>query len=385
MREARERRHMVKRTIKSALVEFVSAAIGFLLISLFFFSLAIYYGRLNAADGPDPRSTFLFHFARFFPLAVLTPVIFALGRRWPLFGPKWKTRLMFHLGTGVVFSALHLCMTYGLMELGLAMGWITFHLLTFRDAAIIFYHYNFLFYWIILFLGFMIEYRRKYRERELRASRLEAQLAQANLKVLKMQVHPHFLYNTLHAISTLVYENPEAAELTIIRLSELLRLTLEHKGDQEIAVSEEMEYLGLYLEIMKTRFAERFNVSLEVDPDALRARIPAFLLQPLVENAIQHAVLPREEGGRVVVRAGRHQSILVLDIEDNGPGFTAEPAAVGKGFGLAYTEERLRCAYGEGYGLKLTNRAEGGAHVRVEIPFSTAASPAPVEERVARA
>jgi hypothetical protein len=103
MREARERRHMVKRTIKSALVEFVSAAIGFLLISLFFFSLAIYYGRLNAADGPDPRSTFLFHFARFFPLAVLTPVIFALGRRWPLFGPKWKTRLMFHLGTGAFF------------------------------------------------------------------------------------------------------------------------------------------------------------------------------------------------------------------------------------------------------------------------------------------
>jgi two-component sensor histidine kinase len=363
----------MRQVIKERLIVFSWSAVVVTAISLFFFSIAIYYARLDLPNGPSCVENFLFHFGRFFPLALLTPAIFALGRRWPLFSQQWKKYLAYHLGAGIVVAAIHLVLSYGLMELGLAIGWTKFRLMTAEESVLTFSHYNYLFFWIILFIGYFLEYYRKYRERELSTSHLETQLAQANLQMLKMQVHPHFLYNTLHAISALVYEDPDAADRMIIRLSELLRLTLDHKGDQEVSVREEMECLNLYLEIMKTRFDERLAVSLEVDPGAADARVPAFLLQPLVENAIRHGVLPRKNGGRVAVRIRRNKGVLILEIEDDGPGFAADHAALTKkGFGMTSTEERLRCLYGEGHGLILKNSQDGGALVRIEIPFRIA-------------
>jgi LytS/YehU family sensor histidine kinase len=230
------------------------------------------------------------------------------------------------------------------------------------------FHYSVMTYGTILAVTYILDFYWKFRDREIAATQLEAKLAQANLQILKIQVHPHFLYNTLNAISALPMR-PRGRRSDDVRLRNS-RLTLDHKRDQEVSVREEVEFLNLYLEIMKTRFDERLKISLEVGPGALEARVPAFLLQPLVENAIRHGILPRRSGGRVAVRIRRAKGTVIVEIEDDGPGFAMDHAAlVKKGFGLANTEERLRCLYGENQSLILKNSQEGGALVRIEISF----------------
>jgi sensor histidine kinase YesM len=303
-----------------------------------------------------------------FPWALLTPVLMRIGRKYSLTRMKWYRFISIHCLLAACFAGVHIAMEAGLFQATEKIGVtvpMSFSLLFSKG-----FHYSVITYGTILAVTYILDFYWKLRDREIVATQLEAKLAQANLQMLKMQIHPHFLYNTLYAISALVYEDPEAADRMIVRLSELLRLTLDHKRDQEVSVREEMEFLNLYLEIMKTRFDKRLKISLEVEPGALEAQVPAFLLQPLVENAVRHGILPRKSGGRVAVRIRRAKGTVILEIEDDGPGFAMDHAAlVKKGFGLANTEERLRCLYGEDQSLILKNSQEGGALVRIEISF----------------
>jgi two-component system LytT family sensor kinase len=189
----------------------------------------------------------------------------------------------------------------------------------------------------------------------------EADLAKAELQILKMQLHPHFLFNTLQAISTLVGKDPIAARRTIALLGDLLRAVIDRGGDQEVPLRDELELLDRYVQIELTRFGDRLAIDLDFETDILHHRVPSLLFQPIVENAVRHGTRVRVGG---VVRDGR----LVLTVADNGPGLPPEPERRPGGLGLQNTRARLRALYGANHSMELRNRPEGGLLVTMEIP-----------------
>jgi LytS/YehU family sensor histidine kinase len=230
--------------------------------------------------------------------------------------------------------------------------------------------------WYAVFVGFvyLIDAYVESRDREVRTAQLEARLAQAQLQALRLQLQPHFLFNTLNTIASVLYEDPRAADEMISRLSDLLRATLRAAGRQEVTLDEELRYLDLYVEIMRARFDDRLDVSLEVDPATREALVPQLLLQPLVENAIRHGAGP-DARAAIDVRARREGDGLVLTVRDRGPGLGAAAAeAVGRGVGLSNTVERLERLYGPGHGFSLRDADGGGLAATVTIPFRTAAA-----------
>ena len=179
-----------------------------------------------------------------------------------------------------------------------------------------------MFYWGVVVIEHALDYYRKLQERELRASQLEAQLAQSQLQLLKMQLHPHFLFNTLNAISALIRESPDEADEMVSRLGNLLRMTLETAGLQEVPFKKELEFLKHYLDIEQTRFQDRLKVEMAIEPETLDGLVPSMILQPLVENSVRHGVAPRPEGGCIKIKAWRDNSLLRLEVEDDGPGIS---------------------------------------------------------------
>ena len=232
-------------------------------------------------------------------------------------------------------------------------------------------HFAVLAYWGTVGAYYAFDYARKYRDRALQASRLEARLAEAQLHALRMQLHPHFLFNTLNAISTLVLKEETAgAGRMINRLSDFLRATLEGRS-AEVSLEEEVDFTAQYLAIEQCRFGERLRVDIEVEPAVRGALVPSLLLQPLVENAVRHGIAPRERGGRLRVTARRAADALRLTVEDDGPGLSAA-AASGHGIGLANTRARLAQRYGEAHRFALDTSPLGGLRATIELPFERA-------------
>jgi sensor histidine kinase YesM len=233
------------------------------------------------------------------------------------------------------------------------------------------FHLNLATFWVILGIGAAFDYYRKFRERELRATQLESRLAQAQLDVLRMQLQPHFLFNTLHTISAYMQEGDiEAADHMIARLSELLRLAIDGVHTQEVPLRRELEFVQRYLDIQQIRFNEQLRVRVDVAPDVLDAMVPSLLLQPLVENAIRHGISPRAEGGTVALRIARAGPELHIDIEDDGVGLEAAASrGVGKGVGLANTRARLTQLHGTAQRFDVRDRPEGGVRVSLALPF----------------
>ena len=180
--------------------------------------------------------------------------------------------------------------------------------------------FNTLVYSAMVTLVHMQELYRRYTERERETLQLETKLARAQLEALKIQLQPHFLFNTLNTISALLHRDPEAADRVVTRLGDLLRLSLQHSGRQEVMLRQELEFLERYLEIQQTRFRDRLTVHFDADPEALDALVPTLVLQPLVENAVRHAIEPRSAPGRLDVRARRANGRLTLEVADDGPG-----------------------------------------------------------------
>ncbi len=298
--------------------------------------------------------------------AVLSlPVVF-LARRFRFEAGSWGRSLAVHALASVGFSFAYMVLRawVGQWQSGAGFGQ------AFQPLLVKTWHFNLLIYWVILAVSQAFDYYRRYRERERHASELEKSLVQAKLQALQMQLNPHFLFNTLHSISSLMHKDLEAADRMITRLSDLLRAALKSSDRQEVSLQREMELLTLYLEIEKTRFGDRLTVVTEIAPDALEAQVPNLILQPLVENAIRHGIEPRAKPGRILLRAHRQDGRLLLEVSDNGPGVRKnEPLK--EGVGLSNTRTRLRELYGPAHQFDLLTGPEGGLRVGLSIPFRT--------------
>jgi len=238
----------------------------------------------------------------------------------------------------------------------------------FKPLLVKTWHFNLLIYWVIVAVSHAFDYYRKYRERELRASELEKHLAQAKLQALQMQLNPHFLFNTLHSISSLMHKDVEAADRMIARLSDLLRAALEGAGTQQVTLRQELDLLQLYLAIEQVRFGSRLTVKMNIAPDTLGAQVPNLILQPLVENAIRHGIEPRARLGCIELQAHRQDGALALVVSDDGAGL-GENGRIKEGVGLSNTRARLRELYGTAHRFELLRGQEGGVRVELSIPF----------------
>ena len=207
---------------------------------------------------------------------------------------------------------------------------------------------------------------REARDRQMAAVQLESMLQQAQLEALRSQLNPHFLFNALHSMAELVHTDPKLAEQLIVRLGELLRQVLQSSTRQEVTLAEELEFVRGCVEIEQMRLGERLRVHWEVDADALDARVPSMILQPLVENAVQHGIAAASGAGLLVVAARRDAQFLQLEIRDNGPGLARTAMDRGQGIGLANTRARLQRLYGDRHRFEL--QAADGLTVRVRIP-----------------
>jgi LytS/YehU family sensor histidine kinase len=225
-----------------------------------------------------------------------------------------------------------------------------------------------LIYWVIVTVTHAMVYYQRYVQRELRAAELERMLTQSKLQALQMQLNPHFLFNTLHAISTLMHTDVKAADKTITRLSDLLRYALDKSDVQEVPLKDELKFLDGYLEIQQTRFGERLTVQKSISPDVLEAQVPNLILQPIVENAIRHGIEPNAKPGVLELSACRKENQLELQVNDNGAGLS-EDAANRARIGLSNTRTRLEQLYGAAQKFTLENRPNGGVAATLIIPF----------------
>ncbi|MGA3136769.1 MAG: histidine kinase [Terracidiphilus sp.] len=214
-------------------------------------------------------------------------------------------------------------------------------------------------------------YYRSFQQGQLRAAHLQAQLANANLTALKMQLHPHFLFNALHSISALQMTDREAAQKMTALLGDFLRMTLRDLDRQEVPLRQEFEFLQRYLAIEQMRFGSRLRFSVDAAAEILDAAVPQLILQPIVENAVRHGITPYGCGGEIAVRAVRDNERLLLTVQDSGPGILEDriDAPATSGLGLANTRARLSQLYGVAQHLVLENLSGGGFRVRVELPF----------------
>lgn len=314
--------------------------------------------------------------------ALLTPWIIHLARRFPIERGTYLRGLAIHLLAGASLSLLQLGIYIFVHQGLLGNSSRPFSpLQSFQNIFIAEFHANLLIYWSVVGLCHAYEYYRRYRERErraaqleLEASQLETQLARAQLDALRTQLHPHFLFNTLNTISVLMQEDTAAANRMLVRLSELLRLALKQPNTHEVSLKQELEFLHSYLEIEQTRFHDRLKVRTEIDPDALDARVPNLILQPLVENAIRYAVAPRATESTVEIRAVRRNGQVELQVRDDGPGIDESSKTINEsGIGLSNTRARLDKLYGAAHQFHLSPADGGGLQVTITIPFHTAA------------
>ncbi|MBJ6759183.1 histidine kinase [Myxococcaceae bacterium JPH2] len=308
--------------------------------------------------------------------ALLTPLILAVAQRVRGPGRPWPLQLVLHLPPAFLFVAVHLLLLAGLRQLllpppeggGLAAAWTHFTWLLSKTTD-----YDVLIYLSVVGLDAALRSSRQVREEAVRASRLEAQLAQAQLHLLRSQLRPHFLFNTLHAISTLMHRDVAAADQMVGQLSELLRASLERDGRHEVPLSEELELLAPYLDIERTRFSDRLQVDVEVAPEVRDALVPPLLLQPLVENAIRHGIAPRRGPGRVWVRVQRVGERVALEVRDDGVGPPAEGASrLSEGIGLGSTRARLERLYGVAQSLTWAANVPRGFVVSLSLPYRSA-------------
>lgn len=300
-------------------------------------------------------------------LAGITLPAIALSQRVRLDAGRWRGNLPIHIAASLAFATAHLAGAALVRTIGPGLQpdfWSSF-----AFQVRFFFALDVVTYWAIVGAVHAYEYYRESKEREVSAARLETRLTEARLQALRAQINPHFLFNTLNAISTLALRG-EGTEVTdaIGRLSDLLRRSLDDERDQEIPLSEEVELLDGYVEIMRIRFGERLRIDRDVDTSLLDALVPPLVLQPLVENAILHGVMTDPSGGRVRIVVQRDDGAVLLSVHDSGPGFADSASEIG-GIGLGNTRVRLEELYGPDAELTIGTSTEGGALVSVRLPY----------------
>jgi two-component system LytT family sensor kinase len=307
--------------------------------------------------------------------AFLTPFVWWLARRIPIERVNWWRAGLIHLFLSVCFALVEEVLFAAITPI-FGLPWFPRNFAaTFRAVVPIDFHLNVIIYWLIVGVQHSMGYYRRFLERErltaqleLRATQLESQLTQAKLSALKMQLHPHFLFNTLNAIVVLVRQHRvDEADQMLTNLSELLRQTLAGWETQEVPLRREVELINLYLDIQRVRFQDRLTVETSLSPKTLDALVPSLLLQPLVENAVRHGVSKTSAPVRIELKSCLRNSSLELQVCDNGPGVSGETS--GSGVGLSNTRARLEQLYGERQSLRLDDLAGGGTVATVLIPY----------------
>ena len=305
-------------------------------------------------DRPIPWGTILPNaLGDWLTCGMFTPAFYWMVRRFPIRGERWWARLPVHLAGSIAFTLLKVSIWTPLFNALNPDAHPTYSQVLFGG-----FYADMLAYWAAIGVIHAIEYYGESRERQLEATRLA-------LDNLRAQLQPHFLFNTLQSISTLIHRDPTAADRMLTDLSELLRLSLRSPGSKEVPLREELEFLERYLQIMRVRFGDRLVIGVDAEPNVMNALVPSLVLQPIVENAIQHGMADRTDRGHVQVRATRDGSALRLEVFDDGPGPSATPSS--NGIGLANTRERLQRLYGPDGQMEIVQAK--GFTVRLQIPL----------------
>jgi two-component system, LytTR family, sensor kinase len=363
-----ERNDPLMRMARSSALRLLAAWLG---VALFFSAENLLVGA--ARHRPFDWQWDLYHeFVYAITWCAFSPLVLWAGRRRPLgSGPAGRT-IGPHLLLMLALAPAQIVTTYTLHYLGLSLigrapaGTLLSFLLGLQGGIVWGTLTGFLYYWLILGIQAAFIYQRMYREQRVTAAELQGRLTEARLDALRLQLHPHFLFNTLNAISAFVPVDPERAQRMIVRLGDLLRRTLSESSSAELSLKQELELLEPYLEIQRIRFGERLSLELEVPNGTADALIPVLMLQPLVENAVEHGVGRTAGPARVRLSARRTGNRLRLEISDNGPG----PLAGGRdGVGLANTRARLSGLYGDAHRFELHPLEAGGTLVAIELPF----------------
>jgi signal transduction histidine kinase len=356
---------------------------------LFSFLQAYRLTLLNSKPGmtTDAGKLLILNLTLWYLPALMMPAIVSAARAFPLETGRRVRAIAIHIVGALLFSFAHLVGVLGVRFLLWENGgkspsatWAQY----FQRRSFEQLDWSLMVYAVIVGVSHAVAYYHELQERKLKAAQLETRLIEARLKTLEAELHPHFLFNTLHAISTLVHRDPESADRMISRLSDLLRITFDRSGEPKVSLREEMDFLQKYLDIEQTRFQDRLTVHVTVDPEALDGEVPRMILQPLVENAIKHGIAGRSGGDNVQITAGREGDRLWMQVRDNGAGLQVRTLkGLRTGVGLSNTRARLDCLYGRHYRLELSDK-HGGLSVLIEIPFQrvTAAGP-PAAFRVA--
>jgi two-component system, LytTR family, sensor kinase len=310
-------------------------------------------------------------------LAAVAPLVVRIARRYPLARDTWKRAIRPHILANLLIAAGYAWIVtlaaYGLDEPYFVQNPLV---QCFGKVLAKSVHIELFTYWLIVVLVHAFDYHRKAREGVLTAARLETALAHAQLDALKMQLHPHFLFNTLHAISMLVRKHETQGALRMLSgVGDLLRLALENTGSQLVSLKQELDFLGRYLAIEQVRFHDRLDVRMDIAPDVLMAQVPNLLLQPIVENAIRHGIAPRAAAGRIEVRARRRRGALAIDIRDDGVGLPADfDLEACNGVGLRNVRARLQQLYPGTHRVAVAAGDDGGVVVAIEIPLALEAA-----------
>lgn len=357
---------MDNRWIKFALMVVGWGCLGFLL------SIEVYFNtRAGMKMLPiDFVGLAIPQFGRAVMWAALAPFILQLRKKMPLSRGVYLGGVSFHLAMSFLVMATFYVgrvAGYGVFFIGFeGFWWRVIH--DFYGRNII----DMGFYWAVLGFGYSWELYQRYKSEELKSEDLENRLIETELKALREQLHPHFLFNTLNTISVLVREGRNDDAVTLIaRLSSLLRMTLDRARMPEVTLREELDFLDRYIEIQKARFSDRLTVNVMVEPAALEARIPNLLLQPLVENAILHGIAPKTSPGRVDIRGAVRGDRLHLEVCDDGAGLKHHGAPAREGIGLSNTRARIARIYGSSGQMSLRSREGQGVSVQIVIPCRT--------------
>jgi two-component system, LytTR family, sensor kinase len=303
--------------------------------------------------------------------AALFVAIVAFTWRFPIDRPGWRRRIPAHIGVMIAYSITHTTLLYlsrTIIASAIGAGPYDYgylparYVMEFGNDAV-----SYLYFITIITV---YRYYRTTRQREIRTAQLERGLAQAELRNLRLQLQPHFLFNALNTISSTMYDDPRSADRMIGELSQLLRLSLRTSQEQEVPLRDELEVLDCYLGLMRARFGKRLTAHVVTTPETLDARVPSLLLQPLVENAIRHGNASHAARGAIEVTVRRAGSMLDIDIVDDGPGAPNGIDVFGRGVGLSSTRDRLRLLYGKAHRFEAGNR-NGGFAVSITLPFSS--------------
>jgi two-component system, LytTR family, sensor kinase len=336
-------------------------------------TLAVQFTRALGKPTTNWTSLVVLNCTYWYIWALFTPSIVWLSQHFRFERQGLVRAILIHLPSVSLFSFAHIAAMAGVHWWLFAPDGTFSWAIEVKRSALLNFDWEMMTYWAIAGLSHAVLYYRESRDRALRGSQLETQLVEAQMAALRQQLQPHFLFNTLHAISALMHRDVDAADRTLMRLSDLLRMTLENLGQQESTLKAELDFVSKYLEIEQTRFADRLVVRFDIEPETLDALVPTLLLQPLVENAIKHGISKKSGPGHIDIRARPDHDKLWIEVRDDGRGLSETAlTAIQKGIGVSTTRARLQHQFGADFRFEF-HRLEEGVAVVVALPWRTEA------------